>query len=230
MSTKTNKLQQLVEQFEALPRQKENEQAKIQLATIADRVEQHIQGVKQSLEQVDVLREVLSQPELLDDEIAKLRKSVRSSAQTLEQQVRAEGQTQRITTALDTLAKSARVMTEAVTQAWTAADNDVLSTTVALISLTGTYDPLTQRELQQALDRFKRTQGPSGHEGVAAYREAREALMTIRLELNIPGTVGNFLSDALRGAGSVKMLANPEVTAFLDKHPILWTKLSVRLT
>jgi cell division protein ZapA (FtsZ GTPase activity inhibitor) len=230
VSTKTNKLQQLVERFEALPRQKENVQAKIQLATIADRVDQHAQGVKQSLGQVDVLREVLSQPELLDDEIAKLRKSVRSSAQTLEQQVRAEGQTQRITVALETLTKSTRAMTEAVTQAWAASDNDVRNTTEALISLTGTYDPVTQRELQKALDRFKRAQGPSGHEGVAAYREARGALLQMRLELNIPGSVGHFLSDALRGAGSVKMLADPEVKAFLDKHPILWTKLSVRLT
>lgn len=230
MSTMTNKLLQLAEQFEALPKQKENEQARNQLTTIADRVGLHIQGVMQSLGQIDVLREVLSKPDLLDDEVAKLRKSVRSSAQTLEQQVRGERQTERITVALDTLTKSARAMTEAVSQAWTAADNDVLSTTVALISLTGTYDQATQKQLQQALDRFKRTQGPSGHEGVAAYREAREALMTMRLDLNIPGTVGNFLSDALRGAGSVKMLANPEVTAFLDKHPILWTKLSVRLT
>lgn len=230
MSTKTNKLQHLAEQFEALPRQKENEQERNQLTAIADRVGLHIQVVKQSLGQVDVLREVLSKPELLDDEIAKLRKSVRSSAQTLEQQVRAEGQTERITAALEKLTMSARAMTEAVTQAWTAADNDVLSTTVALISLTGTFDPEAQKELQQALNRFKRAQRPSGHEGVAAYRQARESLMKMRLELNIPGTVGHFLSEALRGAGSAKMLADPEVKAFLDKHPILWTKLSVRLT
>lgn len=230
MSIRPNKLQQLVEQFEALPRQKEHLQAKTQLATIADRVGLHTQEVKQSLGRVDVLREVQSEPELLHDEIAKLRKSVRTSAQTLEQQVRAGGQTQQITAALDALTKSARAMTDSVTQAWTAADNDLLNTTEALVSLTGTYDPVTQKELQQALNKFKSARGPSGHEGVEAYRRAREALMKVRLGLNIPGAVGQFLTEALRGAGSVKMLADPEVKAFLDKHPILWTKLSVRLT
>jgi predicted nucleic acid-binding Zn-ribbon protein len=230
MPTKPNKLLRMVEQFEALPRQKELRQAKFQLATIADRAGQHAQELEQALGRLEVLREVQSQPELLKAEVKVLVNSLRSNAQALELHVRSgEGQAQRITAALDTLSKATLAMSDRVGEAWTSADNEVMASTEALIDLTGTYDPVAHRMLQQSLDRFKRVRAPSQQAGVLVYRQAREALMNARLSLNIPGVVGQFLSDAMRGLGSIRMLADPQVQSFLDKHPVLRTRLTVKL-
>ena len=49
------------------------------------------------------------------------------------------------------------------------------------------------------------------------------------MALNIPGAVGAFLGDALRGMGSVEAFADPEVQTFLNEHPVLWSRLTVRL-
>jgi hypothetical protein len=104
-----------------------------------------------------------------------------------------------------------------------------MASTEALVGLTGTYDSNAQRTLQQALDRFKKARAPSGQDGVFMYRQAREALMNARLGLNIPGVVGQFLTEALRGSGSIKMVADPQVQAFLNEYPVLWTRLTVKL-
>lgn len=230
MQTKPNKLQRLVEQFEALPRQKELKRAKFQLATIADQAEQHTKELKQALGRADILREVQSRPDLLRNEVAALLKALRSQAQVLESYVRSgDSQTQRVTSALDTLAKSTHKLSQEVSEAWTIADDEMLASTEALVSLVGTYDPDAQRRLQQALSGFKGASAPSGQEGVTEYRKAREALLSARLDLNIPGEVGAFLMDALRGTGSVRKLVDAEVRTFLDQHPQLWTRLSVRL-
>jgi hypothetical protein len=219
-----------VEQFEALPKQKELKQAKFQFITIADRVGQYTTELQQTFGRVHVLREVQSQPDLLQAEVVRMLMALRSHMQVLESHAcSGEGQTPRITSALDTISKSTRAMSQQVSEAWTAADDEVMASTEALVGLTSTYDSNAQRTLQQALDRFKKARAPSGQEGVVAYRQAREALMSARLGLNLPGIVGQFLSEALRGSGSVKMLADPRVQKFLDEYPVLWTRLTVKL-
>jgi hypothetical protein len=49
------------------------------------------------------------------------------------------------------------------------------------------------------------------------------------MALNIPGVVGKFLGDAARGTGSAKAIADTEVQSFLNEHPALWSKLTVKL-
>lgn len=229
MPTKSNKLRKLAERFEALPRQKELKQAKFQLTTIAEKVGEHADGLKQSFGRIGVLRDVQAQPDLLQEELGQQVKLLRSIAQTLDQQVRPGGQSSRLTTALDSLSKVTKTVSDSISQAWASADNETLETTHTLIELTGKYDPTAQRTLQQALARFKLAGTPSSLDAVAAYREARNALLKARMALNIPGVVGKFLGDAARGMGSVKAIADPEIQAFLDEHPALWSKLTVRL-
>ncbi len=230
MQAKPNKLQRLVDQFEALPRQKELRQAKFQLTAIAERAEQHAIELKQALGRANVLREVQSKPDLLRTEVDALLKGLKSQVQVLESCIRSEdGQTQRVTSALDTLTKSTRRLSQEVTDAWTEADDEILASTETLVSLIGTYDPDAQRRLQRALSNLKSARAPSTQEGVVEYRKARDALLRARLDLNIPGEVGAFLMEALRGTGSVKKLLDTEVRAFLDEHPQLWARLSVRL-
>ncbi len=230
MQTKPNRLRLLVEQFDALPRQKELKQAKITLTTIADKTQQHAKELKQALSQADILREVQSTPDLLRTEIAAHLKVLRSQAQVLESNIRSgSNQTQRVTSALDTLARSTHKLSQEVSGAWTVADDEILASTQALVTLVGTYDPDAQRRLQHALSNFEGARAPSGHDGVTAYRKARDALLNARLDLNIPGKVGAFLMDALRGTGSARKLVDTEVRTFLDQHPQLWGRLSIRL-
>jgi hypothetical protein len=230
MPTKPNKLQRLVEQFEALPRQKELKQTKFQLGTIATRVDDCTKQLENAFGQTDVLREVQSKPDLLQDEVTRLLKSLQPHVQILASQLLSnEIQRQRITSALDTLAKTSGQLSQLVKEAWAEADDTVVASTEALIDLTGAYDLEAQRTLKQALSRFMSARAPSDQQGIITYRQALEALENARLSLKIPGEVGAFLMDALRGIGSVKKLVDPKVWTFLDEHPRLWSRLFVRL-
>ena len=230
MSTKSNKLQRLVEQFEALPRQKELKQTKFQLGTITTRVDDCTKQLEKAFGQTDVLREVQSKPDLLHDEVTRFLKSLQPHVQILASQVLSkEIQRQRITSALDALSNTSGQLSRLVKEAWAEADDKVVASTEALIGLTGAYDLEAQRTLQQALSRFKSARTPSDQQGIVAYRQALEVLENARLSLEIPGEVGSFLMDALRGIGSVQKLVDPEVKTFLDEHPQLWNRLFVRL-
>ncbi len=230
MASKRNKLQHLVDQIEALPRQTELKQIRVQLSTIADRVGQKTAELSKSFGKLGALREVQSQPDLMQQVVEQRTKSLRVVVASLEQQVRSSGQQQRISAALDTLSNVSQSLANDIANVWTDADNELLATTQALIALTATYDPSAQATLQQALERFKAVRAPSEASAVANYQKARNDLLNARLALNPPGEVGAFLSDALRGIGSVKMLSNPKVQSFLDEHPVLWTKLAVKLS
>jgi hypothetical protein len=229
MPTDRNRLRNLAGKFEALPRQKELKQTKFQLATITSKATEHAGDLSRSFGRIAVLRDVHAQQDLLRAEIRQQVKSLRSIAQTLDQQVRPGGQSSKLTTALDSLSKVTKSVSDSISQAWTAGDNETLETTQALIELTGKYDLTAQRALQQALARFKLAGTPSSPEAVAAYREARDALVNARMALNIPGVVGKFLGDAARGMGSVKAIADPEIQSFLNEHPELWSRLTVKL-
>ena len=229
MATKSNRLRKLAEQFEALPKQKELKQTKIQLGTIAVNVTEHTESLKQSFGRIGLLRDVQEQPDLLQEELGRHLKAVRSFTQTLDQQVRQDGQTSRLTTALDSLSKVSKAVSDSISKAWNDADSETLETTQTLIALTGKYDIAAQRILQQALARFKSAGTPNSPDAVAIYREARIALMQARMSLNIQGVVGTFLSDAARGMGSITSIADPDIQSFLNEHPVLWSKLTVKL-
>lgn len=230
MPSKSNKLLRLVEQFQALPKQKELKQAKILLTTIAAQTEAQAESLNQQFGRLVALRGIQEQPELMEAEVQQTLKTLRALSQTLDQQVRTGGTTPKVTGPLDSLTKTTGSISKSIDVAWAAADNDILQTTNALIELTAKYDPAAERTLRLALNRFKALSGPSGADAVADYKEAREALVEARMNLDIPGVVGHFLSDAAKGVGSASGLTHPEVQAFLNSHPSLWPRLTVRLT
>jgi hypothetical protein len=230
MQAKPNKVRHLVEQFGALPQQKELKQSKFQLETIANRVTENTNALKETLGQVDVCREVQLQPDMLQSEVTTLLGELLPQAQALKLQVNSrERQSQRVTFVLDKIAKSIQKLSKDVSQAWKAADDQLLESTRAFVELTGTYDPVAQRGLLRTLRSFENALEPSDQEGLATYRQSREALLTAMLNLNIPGEVGAFLMEALRGKGSVGKLTHPEVQKFLEEHPELSARLSVKL-
>ncbi len=229
MPPNTNALRRLAQQFEALPRQQELKQAKIQLSTTCQKVTENADRLEASFGRIVTLREMQGQPTLLAAELAQKVKTLRTTAQTLEQQVQMAGVTERLTGALDTLSKSCKAVSEQVAQVWDTSDTEILGATQALIDLTGKYDATAQGTLQQALTRFKATRNPQDTEGVAHYRRARAEMQQVRMALNIPGKVGQFLSESARGTGSARALLDPEIQAFLQAHPALWPRLTVKL-
>lgn len=229
MPPNTNALRRLAQQFEALPRQQELKQAKIHLRTTCQKVTENADSLAASFGRIATLREMQEQPTLLAAELAQKVKTLRTTVQILGQQVQAAGGTDRLTGALDTLSKTSKAVSEQVAQAWSTADTEILDATQALIDLTGRYDATAQRTLQQALTRFKATRNPQDAEGVASYRRARAEMQQARMALNIPGKVGQFLSESARGTGSARALLEPEIQAFLQAHPALWPRLTVKL-
>jgi hypothetical protein len=229
MPPNTNALRRLAQQFEALPRQQELKQAKIHLSTTCQKVTENADSLEASFGRIATLREMQGQPALLAAELAQKVKTLRTTTQILEQQVQAARVTERLTGALDTLSKSSKALSDQVAQAWNTADTEILDATQALIDLTGRYDVTAQRELQQALTRFKASRNPQDAEGVAHYRRARAEMQQARMALNIPGKVGQFLSESVRGTGSARALLDPEIQGFLRAHPDLWPRLTVKL-
>lgn len=230
MPANSNRLRKLAQQFEALPRQQELKQAKIQLSTTSLKVGESADSLKESFGRVTTLREMQGQPDLLRAEIAQKIKSLRSAAQALDQQIQPAGVATKLTAALDNLAKVSKAIADQIEQSWDAADTDILQATQTLIELTGKYDSVAQRNLQQALSHFKNCRNPDGQEAIVRYRAARESLQQARTALNIPGKVGQFLNDSSRGMGSIRTLLEPEIQAFLEEHPALLSQLTVKFS
>lgn len=227
----TNKLLRLAGELDALPKQTALKQTKFQFETIRDRSSAHATKLSRSFAQLRVLRGVLENPRRLSPELKVPCKSLRVVAQALSQQTRAiQPESQKITGALDTLSKQNTVVAESVSGAWDDANKDVIDMTQALIDLTAKFDTVTQTKLQVALNDFKSVGRPSDPQVIERYRAARAKLQQIRQEVSIPGPVGKFLSDAIGGSGSIGELLSSEVQAFLDSHPILKSRLTVRLS
>lgn len=229
MPTNINRLDKLAKQFEALPRQQELKQAKIQLATTSKKVGEFSGSLQGSFDRIKTLREIQDKPDLLSVELSQNVKKLKSAAQLLAQQIQPLVVPSKLTAALDSLAKLSKVIEEQITVAWDAADTDLLQATQTLIEHTGKYDSVAQQNLQQALNQFKKNRNPVDQDSVLRYRASREKLHQVRAALNIPGKVGQFLSDAARGSGSIQALLSAEVQAFLDAHPALRSQLTVKL-
>ena len=230
MSAKSNRLQKLADQFEALPLQQELKQIKIQLRTTAKKVEESFEILDKSFDRINTLREMQGQPDLLRSEIAQGIKSLNTVLNTLEQQIKPQSVATKLTAGLDSLAKVSKVISEQITQTWDAVDTELLESTKTLIDLTGKFDPNSKINLQKVLLEFNKCQNPDGTDSVARYRTARENLQKARTALSIPGNVGKFLSDSARGVGSIQELLNPEIQSFLKEHPSLLSQLTVKLS
>jgi hypothetical protein len=229
--SQTNKLLRLAGHLEALPKQSALKQSKFQLETIQEKATTHATSLACSFTQLQVLRSIVENPRRPSPELKAQRKSLRLVAQILAQQANtSQPEKPKITGALDTLAKQSAAVAEAVSNAWDEANKDVIDVTQALVDLTAKFDPTTQIRLQTALNAFKSVGRPSNPEEIARYQAARSHLQELRQQVAIPGSVGEFLSEALAGRGSIGSLLSTEVQAFLDNHTVLKSRLTVKLS
>ena len=228
---KTNKLLRLAGELDALPKQTALRQSKIQFEAIRDNSTTCTETLVRSFDQLRVLRDVLENQRRLRAELKVPYKSLRIVAQSLSQQARsAQPDRPKLTSAIDTLRKQSAAVAEAVSNAWDEANKEVIDMTHALIELTAKFDEATQAKLQAALSDFKRVERPTDPEVVESYLTARARLLQIRQEVSLPGPVGQFLASAMGGGGSIGDFLSPEVQAFLESHPKLKSRLTVKLS
>ncbi len=230
MLIKRNRLQKLADQLEALPLQQELKQKKIQLTTTTNRINDSIVSLEKAFGRISTLREMQGQPDLLSAEISQKVKILFSALKILEQQIKPQGVASKLTTGLDSLAKASKAISDQVTETWDAVDTDMLVATQTLIELTSKYDKNAKHALQNVLFEFNNCRNPDGQDAVARYLTARENLQQARAALNIPGNVGKFLSDALRGTASINALFEPEIQSFLKEQPSILSQLTVKLS
>lgn len=227
----SNRLLRLADKLDALPKQTALRQSKIQFETIRDHSTTCTATLSRSFAQLRVLSGVLENPRRLRAELKASCKSLRSVAQTLCQQARSvQPDRPKLTGAVDTLRKQSAVVAEAVSNVWDEANKEVIDITQALIDLTARFDEATQKKLQVALSDFKRIERPCDPAVAERYLAARAKLLQIRQEVSLPGPVGEFLSSAMDGRGSIVDLLTPEVQAFLTIHPNLKSRLTVKLS
>lgn len=226
-----NKLLRLAGELDALPKQTALKQSKFQFETIRDQCTINTTTLSRSFDQLRTLIDVLENPLRLHEKLKAPCKSLRVVAQTLSQQARlVQPDSPTLTRALDTLKKQNTVVAESVSNLWDEANKEVIDMTQALIDLTAKFDETTQKKLQDALNDFKRVERPSEPEALESYQAARASLLKIRQEVALPGPVGQFLSSAMGGRGSISDLLSPEVQTFLESHPNLKSRLTVKLS
>lgn len=226
-----NKLLRLAGKLDALPKQTALKQSKIQFETISNQSSTYTATLSRSFAQLRVLKDILENPHQLREKLKAPCKSLRVVAQTLSQQVKlVQPESPTLTRALDTLQKQNKLVTESVSNLWDEANEEVIAMTQALIELTEKFDERTQQKLQAALKDFKRVERPSEPEALAAYQSARASLLKTRQEVALPGPVGQFLSSAMEGRGLIGDLLSPEVQTFLESHPNLKSRLTVKLS
>lgn len=229
-----NKLQRLADQFRDLPNQTLLRQRKVQLSTIANRIESSLEQVREANRRVISLRDVLENPTLLAEAVDTQLAIIRRSAQKLSPMVSSVKvpESAKVSAPLQNVTDAATSLRNAVASEWAAASSGEVDTAEAFVALAGTFDAQAQRELQAALSRFRRSVAspPSDAAAMSEYRASRRALLTARDALQISGPVADFLLSAAKGAGSAHDLRSEQVLTFLDIHPVLWSRLRVSLS
>lgn len=125
------------------------------------------------------------------------------------------------------LRDAAQSAARAVREEWSEETNRVLVRFRKLVDAANTR--LTGSEqLTNALGRFEREAqaAPRGPAEVTRVRENIEALSAAVRRLDLEGVAGTFLIQVADSVGDPRLLNEPEVRAFLDKHD-LWGTLSV---
>lgn len=229
-----NRLQRLAEQFRDLPNQTLLRQKKVQLSTIANRIESSLEQVREAKRRVIGLREVLDNPTLLTEVVDTQLAVIKRSAQKLSPMVSSANvpESAKVSAPLQNVTDAATGLRNAVALEWATASSGEVETAEAFVALAGTFDAQAQRELQTALSRFRRSVAspPSDAAAMSEYRASRRALLTARDALQVSGPVADFLLGAAKGAGSAHDLRSEQVQAFLDLHPVLWSRLRVSLS
>ncbi|WP_029891611.1 hypothetical protein [Polycyclovorans algicola] len=230
----SNRLAVLAQRVRARPKQKLLEAQFNQLQKIAEDIQACSNEVEAAQKRASTLREVepsAALGEIFQKQIAIIRKragvliKVTCSEQVLEN---AE-----VSGALQDVKQAASALRNAISKEWTKVSSADQEQASAFLDIAKQYDEAAADRLRRALQQFSELTAspPSTDVETDRYKVARWNLLQARSELKLDGPTGVFLQACMTGnGGDPKALENVDIRAFLDRHPVLWQRLRLRLT
>lgn len=229
-----NRLALLAQRVHALPRQKQLEAQFNQLQKIAEDIQACLNDVVAAQQRAMALRAVESSATLgviVEKQMAIVQKRAEAlikathSVQVLEN---AE-----VSGPLQDVRQAARVLRDAISKEWTKVSSAEQEQASAFLDIAKQYDEAAANRLRSAMQQFSvlTASPPTSVAEIDRYKAARRNLLQARNELNLDGATGVFLQACMGGnGGDPKALEKADIRAFLDRHPVLWQRLRLRLT
>ena len=189
--------------------------------------------LQDALEQVQALRSIKGNPNLLADSQRKKLAAVRAKGRELLNLVgEVNPESGKFGEKFEAIKRTTRGLSDEAKMGWVEFCEGHQERANALRALAQHLSPSLVQCLER-LDQLLRPGGatpPTSATSVQAIVEARKALAVEIGSLKIDGPVGEFLRDAQTGNGDPKALLDPTVCEFLDAHPTLWKSLRIVLS
>lgn len=230
----SNRLAVLAQRVQALPKQKLLEAQFNQLQKIAEDIQACLKEVEAAQQRARTLRAVepsATLGEIVDKQMAIVRKRAEvliKATQSVQMLENAE-----VSAPLQDVRLAARILRDAISKEWTKVSSAEQEQASAFLDIAKQYDEAAANRLRSAMQQFSELTAspPTTVVEIDRYKGARRNLVQARSELNLDGATGVFLQACMTGnGGDPKALENADIRAFLDRHPVLWQRLRLRLT
>lgn len=231
----SNRLSILAKRIRDRPQQKQLEARFNQLQKIAEDIRECLEQVSAARARAMALRAVESSTsldEVVNKQMAVVRKRTDAlSKATQSIQIRENAE---VSAPLQDVRGAARLLQDAIIKEWNRVSSDLLEQASAFLEIAKQYDDVAANQLGTAKVRFSELTAtpPTSVAEIDRYKAARQNLLKARDDLNLDGPTGVFLQACMdvNVGGDPRGLEKPEIRTFLDKHPILWKRLRLRLT
>jgi hypothetical protein len=228
-----NSLRQLEAKIKGLPAQDALLRQRQLFRGAREEARQRLSDLQDALGQVQALRIIQGNPNLLADSQRKKLATVRAKGRELLNLVNeANPESAKFGEKLEAIKRTTKGLSDDAKTAWVELCQGHQERANALRALAQRLSPNLARCLQD-LDQLLRpasTNPPTSAESVNAIVEARKALAAEIASLKIDGPVESFLREAQSGNGDPRALLDPTVREYLDAHPALWKSLRVVLS
>ncbi|MDH4459451.1 MAG: hypothetical protein QE272_12190 [Nevskia sp.] len=230
----SNRLAVLAQRVHARPKQKQLEVQFNQLQKIAEDIQVCLNEVEAAQQRAMTLRAVEPSATLgaiVEKQMVVVRKQTEvlikatHSVQALENA--------KVSEPLQDVRQAARVLRDAISKEWTKVSSAEQEQANAFLDIAKQYDEAAANRLRSAMQQFSELTAspPTTVVEIDRYKAARRNLLRARSELNLDGPTGVFLQACMTGnGGDPKALEKADIRAFLDRHPVLWQRLRLRLT
>lgn len=225
-----NRLAQLAAKLRGLPLQDELKHRHRIFVKAADDARLRRQELEVVLFQVRALQAIRGDSTLLSEPETKRRADARLQAKDLEQSLTSADLDQnKVSTRLDSYKRSTESLRKQVQADWKSVCEAHRARASLFGSLARRLNPDSAKRIEELSKELLPDDVPASPGAAQAALRARAELAEVVAKMNTNGPVERFLQDAIAGRGDPKAFLVPEVRAYLDAHPTLWSSLRVSL-
>ncbi len=229
----SNRLVVMAQRVHARPKQKQLETQFNQLQKIAEDIQACLNEVGAAQQRAMALRAV-EPSATLDEIVEKQMAIVRKRAEVLIKAIHSVQvlENAEVSAPLQDVRQAARVLRDAISKEWIKVSSAEQEQASAFLDIAKQYDEAAANRLRSAMQHFSELTAspPTAVVEIDRYKVARRNLLKARSELNLDGPTGVFLQACMTGNGAdPKALETADIRAFLDRHPVLWQRLRLRL-